>query len=100
MLIERLAGEILHRLADAAADQIADGVADRIGAAGDRAGGFELAGQRRHHHQCVGPAGHGERPARNIEVEVGIGQKLRHRILRLAGQIARRLRVERVADRG
>jgi hypothetical protein len=38
VLIERLAGQILHLLADVAADDVADGVADRADAGADRAG--------------------------------------------------------------
>ena len=69
VLIERLAGEILHLLADVAADEVADGAADRVDTAadpaGERAERLECAGERRGDDQRVGLSRHGERPARD-----------------------------------
>ncbi len=102
MLIERLAGEVFDLLADAAADQAAERVADAAHAGTDRAGEgaerLELALQRRGDDENAGLAGDLDRPPIHGEVQLRVGKKLRHRILRLAGELPRRLRVERLRD--
>ena len=47
MLVERLAGQPLHLLANVAAEDAAESAADGADSAGDRALGLKCAGERR-----------------------------------------------------
>jgi len=58
-----------------------------------------LAGQRRGDEEDARLSRHRERPAVDGDGELGAGQQFRHGILRRAGEVAWRLRVERIADR-
>ena len=98
-LVEGFAGEPLDLLADIAADHVAERVAERTGRAGKCAARLEGAVEPGAHDQGVGPAADGERSTRDGEIELGRLQQLRHWILRMPGKIARRLRLQRVADR-
>ena len=97
-LVERAPGQAAELLADRAADQAAELAGDVADLRADLAGEAEGAVERRHHRHALGPAGDRERPAIDHPAELGILQQLPDRIFALAGEIARRLRVERIAD--
>ena len=79
----------------------AERVADRAGRLRrQRARDVELSGQRRCQRQHVLAAGRHDRAARGGPADVGVLQDLRHRIVGLAGEIARRCAIGGVAYRG
>ena len=49
---------------------------------------------------CRRRARRGERPARHRPADFGLAQQVAERVIALAGEVARRLRLHRVADRG
>ena len=99
--IERLDVDAADLLGGIAAEQAAERVADRAGRLRrQRARDVQLSGQRRRQRQHVLRAGRRDRPARGGPADVGILQDLRHRIVGLAREGARRAAVGGVANRG
>ena len=102
-LVERAAGQVAHLLAELFVQQAAEragDVADLIAdLRADLAGEAERAVERRHDGQAFRASGDRERPARHGPAELGVLQQLPDRVLALAGEVARRLRLERIADR-
>src|SRR4029078_10924583 len=86
--------------ADQAADSAADAAHDLAGGVAELASDADAAIERRCERQCVLLAAGGTRAAGDPQPDLDLIHQLRHRIVALAGELTRRRRIERVADRG
>src|SRR5262245_54284786 len=99
-LIDRLSLQVLYLLPEATAEHAAKRTDEIAGVAGDFPRGLDGSRQRGRHRQPLGTAGNRERTARDRPGDFGIRQHLRQHIVALAGEVARRRRLERIADGG